>query len=134
MATGDLNGAGGDDVAIDLGATGLLVLYDNAGPWRRVHRSGSEGLTTGDLDGDGKDELVADRGDRGLWARFADLTWAQLAAEDPLAVLAVDLDRSGRADLVADFGAGLRVRYDNSGAWLELAPWSVESMTAGGFD
>jgi len=48
-------------------------------------------------------------------------------------VIAADLDRSGKAEVVVDRGNGLFARGDD-GAWRRLRPWPQQGMASGGFD
>ena len=54
---------------------------------------------------------------------------------NPVAILAIDLDRNGKADVISDRGAtGLFVRYNNAGAFIRRNTFTSQALAAGGFD
>ena len=59
----------------------------------------------------------------------------KLAARSPVFLLATDLDRNGKDDVVADFGStGLWVRKNDKGAFQQLRALPSQGMVAGAFD
>jgi hypothetical protein len=49
-------------------------------------------------------------------------------------IITVDLDRSGKDDIVAGFSAGLFARRNNNGSWVRIHNWTEQGLAAGGFN
>ena len=79
--------------------------------------------------------MILDFPGNGLYLLLNNATWTGLSAFDATAVLASDLDGSGRDDIVVDFGPayGLYV-YRNGTAWSQLHPLSPAHVAAGDVD
>ena len=77
MVTGDFDGNGVDDLAMDFGPGIGLYLRKNLTQWVFLHSSTSEGFASGDLDGSGQDEVVVDFGPgSGIYAWQNDTAWS----------------------------------------------------------
>ena len=54
---------------------------------------------------------------------------------NPVAILAVDLDRNGKAEVISDRGAtGLFVRYNNAGAFTRRNAFTSQALAPAGLD
>lgn len=125
-AVGDFDGDGADELAVDLGTTGLW-LY-NAGSWSQLSALNPESLTAADVDGDGDGEILADLGSSGLWLWNAG-AWGQLSGVNVEGLAAGDIDADGADEVVGDFGtAGLWL--NNGGSWSQLSGVNVDQVIA----
>jgi len=123
----DLDGAGRADLAL-LTATGLVAVHERAGVLtvldRHIMGEGPMALAVGSLDGDAlQDHLVWIPGTRELLLllRTAPGGWGEEVGcfalrGDPAAIRLVDLNSSGRADLVLCGAHGLRVWMNGGSA------------------
>ena len=123
-AVGDFDGDGADEMAVDLGSTGVW-LY-NGGSWSQLTPSNPESLVPADVDGDSVDELLADLGTGGLWLWNAG-AWNQLSGVNVDGLAAGDVDADGADEVVGDFGA-VGLWLNNGGAWTQLSGVNVEQV------
>lgn len=143
IAVGDVNGDGKPDViAPNSGPnnrTVTVLLGDGRGAFRPAPGSpfttadGPYYVTLGDINGDGKPDVIAAHGDDGHVTillgdgrgRFAPLPGARPdLGSRPWAIAVADVNRDGRADLVAAAGGDVRVLLGDGRGSFRSAPGS----------
>ncbi len=126
-ASGDFDGDGLKDLAVDFGANGLWLYSDGA--WSQLSAFNPETLVSVDLNGDGRDEIIADFGIVGLWHRDGTV-WTQLSGFDVQSLAAGNVDADASQELVADFGAvGLWLL--NGTSWTQLSGVNADQVMVG---
>jgi len=133
LASGNLDGVGGDELIADFAGYGLWVY--SAGAWSQLHGSSVSTMMTADLDGNGKQDLIADFAGYGVWAYMNRTTWERVHPYAAQRLASADLDGNGVTDLVVDFGAsvGLWARK-NGTTWVPLHYLTTESIVGGDLD
>jgi len=133
LASGNLDGTGGDEVIADFAGFGLWVY--SAGGWSPLHSRDVSTMMTADLDGNGKQDLVVTFPGSGIWAYMNGTTWVQVHGFDAQRIASADLDGNGVSDLIIDFGAtyGLWARK-NGTTWEQLHGLTTENIVGGDLD
>ena len=80
IVSGDFDGNGLDDLAIDFSPNSGVWLWMNHATWVPLHDQSPTAMTVGDLDHNGKSDLVLSFPGYGLWAWMNNSTWRTLNA------------------------------------------------------
>jgi len=133
LSSGNLDGAGGDELIADFAGYGLWVY--SAGAWSFLHGSSVSTMMTADLDGNGKQDLIANFPGYGVWAYINRTSWEPVHPYAATRLASADLDGNGVTDLIVDFGAsvGLWARK-NGTTWVQLHYLSTENIVGGDLD
>lgn len=135
IATGDLDGNGLDEVAIDFGERYGLWVRWNGTSWRQLNATSPNKMITGDLDNNGRDDLIIDFPNIGVWAYMNGASFMQIHALSPTRMLSARLlGASAGTDIVLEFsGGGVWIRFSNA-TWMQLHVLNTSAMAAGDFD
>jgi hypothetical protein len=135
LVQGDLNGDGRPDLIGDATGVGIEALIANTKPWVKLNSSVAQGLAAGDLNGNGKDEVIAVFAS-GTIARYDNAgSFVRLSTLTIVHPVTVDLDKSGKDDLVGDItGKGIYAFRNNAAPWVKLNASDSQAQAAGGFD
>jgi hypothetical protein len=133
LASGNLDGVGGDEFIADFAGYGLWVY--SAGAWSHLHGSSVSTMTTVDIDGNGKQDLIANFPGYGVWAYMNGTSWGSVHSFNAERIASADLDGNGVSDLIIDFGStyGLWARK-NGTTWAQLHYLTTESIAGGDLD
>ena len=101
-ATGDYDGDGEMEGAVDFGSSGLM--YWNDGDWSLLTPDNADSLLTSDVDSNDIDELIGDFGALGIWA-WVFGAWQRISPDDADALIAGDVKGDGGGQVVGDFGS-----------------------------
>jgi hypothetical protein len=126
-ATGDFDGDGIKDGAVDFGLDGAWQWNDGA--WTALTSSNPDRLIPAEVDGDGAAEIVADMGYKGLWLWNAG-AWNLISPVNVESLAAGNLDSGGGDDVVGDFGKFCLWLW-NGTDWTQL---SGENLAIGNLD
>jgi sugar lactone lactonase YvrE len=133
LASGNLDGVGGEELIADFAGFGLWIY--SAGTWSQLHGSDVSTMMTADLDGNGKQDLIVTFAGFGVWAYMNRTTWVQINAFDALRTASADLDGNGVKDLIIDFGPGVGLWARKNGTtWVLLHSSTTESIVGGDLD
>jgi hypothetical protein len=128
--SGDFNGNGFNDLAVDFGELGLFIWAGLA--WGQLSGVNPEGLLVANIDGNNDDEIIGDFDGLGLWL-WDSWSWTQLSGVNPEYLVSANFDGDSAAEVLADFG-GLGVWLRNGGTWSNLSSVNSEWMVAVNID
>ena len=86
----------------------------------------------GDFDGDGLDEAAVDLGTAGLWV-YDGGAWGQLSADDPEALVSLNIDGNVDDEILVDWGDGGLDLWD-SGSLSQVSASDAEGLAVGDVD
>ncbi len=101
-ATGDFDGNGRDDLAVNFGSGIGLWVWMNHATWVSIHSLSPPQMVIGDLDDNGRDELIAVFAGAGIW-RWSDGNSFQVHGVTPNRLAVGRLDAVPGDDLIVDF-------------------------------
>ena len=130
MASGNLDGAGADEVIADFAGFGLWV--NSGAGWSQLHGTDVSTMNTADLDANGKQDLIVTFPGFGVWAYMNRTSWVQIDTHDAQRVASADLDGNGVRDLIIDFGPGIGLWARKNGTTWELLHSSTPESIVGG--
>ena len=130
IVSGDFDGNGLDDLAVDFyPSSGLWVLMNHT-TWVPLHTFNPAQMAVGDFDNNGKDDLVASFPGYGIWTWRNNTSWVQLHTFEALRFAVGDIDGSGSDDLIVDFAGPVGLwTYRNNTTWTILHSAHVTAMT-----
>lgn len=129
VATGDIDGNGIDEVAVDFGAAQGIWVRWNSANWTQIHSLTANSIAMGDVDRNGRADLVINFPGAGIWTLFNGSTWGQIHS---LTAVRVQVAKDGT--LVLEFaGGGLWLRRTN-GVWSQIHSMQTSATTTGDFD
>jgi sugar lactone lactonase YvrE len=133
LASGNLDGAGGDELIADFKGFGLWIY--SAGGWSQLHPLDVSTMMTADLDNNGKQDLVVTFPGFGVWAYMNRTSWVQIHGLGAQRLASADLDGNGVKDLIIDFGQGVGLWARKNGTtWQQLHGSTTESIVGGDLD
>jgi DNA-binding beta-propeller fold protein YncE len=133
LASGNLDGAGGDELILDFAGYGLWIY--SAGTWSPLHPRDVSTMMTADLDANGKKDLIVTFPGSGVWAYMNGTTWVAIHSLDAQRTASADLDGNGVSDLIIDFGPGVGLWARKNGTtWEQLHGSTTENIVGGDLD
>ena len=134
IVSGDFDGNGLDDLAINFSPNAGVWLWMNHATWVWLHDSSPTTMAVADLDHSGRSDLVLSFPGAGVWAWMNHTEWRGLHPFDAVRLAVGDLDGGGNDDLVVDFpGYGLWALRNNT-TWDFVHPYSVTTMATADLD
>jgi hypothetical protein len=133
LASGNLDGVGGDELIADFEGYGLWSY--SAGAWSQLHRLDVSTMTTANFGNNGKQALIVTFPGWGVWAYVSGTTWVQIHGLPAQRISAADLDGDGVKELIIDFGQGVGLWARRNGTtWEQLHGLTTENIIGGDLD